>query len=372
MKLSKLAGAILLANLSFGIASVYAADAPTLTSVLGASGVTMSGYVDAAYTHFDTDTTGTVNAFDSGSTNTFSLKQAAITIAKQPTEGFGGLVNLTFGNEADVIASTPTNTTDNFDVTQAFAQYTSGALTVIGGKFVTLSGAEVITATANSNISRSIAFFNAIAYTHTGVRAAYTPMAGVTLYLGSNNGWDTQKDTANKGKTTELGATWTSDMVSVAAQAYSGQETVGTLAATRTLFDTVITVKPTKELSLVLNYDTAKQEKGSAMVAGEDAKWNAIVGYINYQINDKTQSSLRLEQFDDKGGMKLGTVADVNGVAQAQKVQSITLTGAYAAADNFVMRGEIRQDKSNQKAYMKDSKATDKQMYFAVEGIYKF
>ena len=46
MKLSKLTGAIVLANLSLGMASVYAADAPTLKDVLGASGISITGYVD--------------------------------------------------------------------------------------------------------------------------------------------------------------------------------------------------------------------------------------------------------------------------------------------------------------------------------------
>jgi len=60
---------------------------------------------------------------------------------KQPKEGFGGLVNLTVGSDAQVIHSFPEFTSSTtgsmFDVTQAYMQYATGPLTVIAGKFTT-------------------------------------------------------------------------------------------------------------------------------------------------------------------------------------------------------------------------------------------
>ena len=41
---------------------------------------------------------------------------------------------------------------------QAYAQYATGNWTIIGGKFVTLAGAEVIAPTGNTNFSRSLLF----------------------------------------------------------------------------------------------------------------------------------------------------------------------------------------------------------------------
>ena len=394
MKLSRLAGAILLANVSLGMASVYAADAPTLKDVLGASGITITGYVDAAYTHLDAQTyrddgTGSPiatfgpNYFDennSGANNAFALKQASITIAKQPSDGFGALVNLTTGSDATFIHSNGAGAND-YDVTQAFVQYAGSGLTVIGGKFNTLAGAEVIAPTGNTNISRSIAFLNALPFTHTGVRVSYAPASNVTLYLGSNNGWDAQKDT-NKSKTTELGISFTpTDMISAAVYAYSGGE--GSPAQTRTLIDTVITIKPTKELALVLNYDMGQQKEASTnLVTGatENAKWDAINVYVNYQFTDKLRTSLRLEQFNDKGvvfsspgvasSYRLGLT---DGADPVKKVNGVTLTLGYAAADNFELRGEVRQDKADKEVYSEDGTSfTSKQMYFAVEGLYKF
>ena len=394
MKLSKLTGAIVLANLSLGMASVYAADAPTLKDVLGASGISITGYVDAAYTHFDAQTyksdgagspvaASGPNYFDenaSNASNAFAVKQASVTIAKQPSEGFGALVNLTTGTDAEWIHSNGAGAND-FDVTQAFVQYAGSGFTVIGGKFNTLAGAEVIAPTGNTNISRSIAFLNALPFTHTGVRVSYSPASNVTLYLGSNNGWDVQKDT-NKSKTTELGISFTpTEMISAAVYAYSGGE--GSPAQTRSLIDTVITIKPTKELALILNYDMGKQKDASTNLtsgATEDAKWDAINVYVNYQLTDKLRTSLRLEQFNDKGVVfdTVGIPSSyrlvlTHGVEPVKKVKVVTLTLGYAAADNFELRGEVRQDKADKESYSKDGmSATAKQMYFAVEGLYKF
>jgi len=118
-----------------------------------------------------------------------------LTLSALPPEGFGGMVNLTAGSDAKVIGSVGT-TTDEFDVTQAYVHFAKGGLMVIGGKYVTLSGAEVIKSPSNTNFSRSILFGYAIPFTHTGVRAYFTPGGSAaapdgkwTFIAGLNNGW---------------------------------------------------------------------------------------------------------------------------------------------------------------------------------------
>ncbi len=361
MKLSKIACAVALGQLSLGAVMAHAGSAPTLKEVLGASGITVSGYVDAAYTHFDTDANAAgPNYFDSDASNTFRLKQAGLTLASQPTEGFGALLNLTAGTDATHIHSAGGSTSD-VDVTQGFVQYTSGGLTVIGGKFNTLAGAEVISPTGNTNISRSVAFLNSLPFTHTGVRVSYAPTSAVTLYAGYNNGWDQVVD-ANKGKTAELGVSATfSDMLSGAVYAYSGGTGASPTQAL-SLVDVVVTIKPITPLAIVLNYDMDKQK--NALPTG-DAKWTAMNVYFNYQATDKLRTSLRLEQVKDTDGFKSGTVGN--------KISGTTLTVGYAVDPSFELRGEIRRDKSSDaKLYTKDGSATDKEQYFAVEGLYKF
>src|SRR4029077_11481714 len=129
---------------------------------------------------------------------------------------------VTAGKDAGVIHSTPANES-TYDLTQAYLQYATGPLTVIGGKFTTLHGTEVIWSPSNANFSRSI-LFGAVPFTHTGVRATYAAMDTLSLIVGVNNGWDQLVDT-NKGKTLELGITATPiKPLSLAASYYSGKE----------------------------------------------------------------------------------------------------------------------------------------------------
>src|SRR5712691_835292 len=122
--------------------------APTLDKVLEASGISVSGYIDAQYTRANKELEGatpgavSTRVFDSQN-NSFGLHQFGLSVAKQPKEGFGGLVNITAGKDAQVIHSFPGGTTtaaattisvpdtSMFDVTQAYAQYAAGPLTLI-------------------------------------------------------------------------------------------------------------------------------------------------------------------------------------------------------------------------------------------------
>lgn len=376
MLIKPLSQAIILASLT---ATAFA-DTPTIGEVLNASGISVTGYVDAAYTHFDTVKnlvpSDTINYFDHDH-STFDLKQVGITIASQPKEGFGALVNLTAGSDADQIHSIG-GSSSNLDITQAFIQYATGPVTAMAGKFNTLAGAEVIAPTGNSNISHSIAFLNAIPFTHTGVRVAYTPVDILTLYAGVNNGWDQQKD-QNTQKTVELGLSLTpNDIVSWTLQGYSGAEngianvgTPTTHPALRTVIDTVLTVKPIADLSLVLNADAGKQEDPSG-INTPTAKWSSIVGYVNYAFTSEWHSSLRYEVFDDKDGEKLGLVDLNDSTITNKKVKAATLTVGYAPTSHVELRGEVRQDRADNNVFVKGSNPTNKQNYLALEGYYKF
>src|SRR5438876_7839824 len=127
------------------LAQAKPAPVPTLDKVLEASGISVSGYIDAMYAHSDRNQVApafTTRVFDLEN-NSFALRQFGLQVAKQPKEGFGGLVNLTVGKDAQIIHSfpegvttppTPASATSMFDVTQAFLQYAGGPLTLIAGK----------------------------------------------------------------------------------------------------------------------------------------------------------------------------------------------------------------------------------------------
>src|SRR5437660_4459130 len=228
MKKLLIASAVSAAFAAPTVALAQAARAPTLSQVLDASGVNVSGYLQAGYTYANrnVETTGSSNRVFDSQNNSFALPQFGLTVAKQPTRGFGGVVNITAGSDAQAIHAFPETTNpagSMFDITQAYGQYAAGDLTLMAGKFVTLAGTEVIASPSNMNFSRSM-LFGAIPFTHTGVRAGYAVSNTVTLYGGINNGWDQLTD-ANKGKTVELGASITPiKPLTINVTGYSGKE----------------------------------------------------------------------------------------------------------------------------------------------------
>lgn len=347
--------------------------APTITDVLGASGIDISGYVDAAYSRLSGSgafTSGVTNRVFDYEPNAFNLHQAAITVAKQPKEGFGGLVNLTLGKDAKVIKSFDQGTSD-FDVTQAFAQWAGGPFTVIAGKYVTLAGAEVINSTGNTNYSRSILFGYAIPFTHTGVRGTFAVNDMVNLIVGVNNGWDQLKD-ANKQKTVEVGVGVTPNkLFSFTAQGYSGKEQVGgftdTVSGTRNLIDLVGTFNATDQLTFILNFDYGTQENATSLVDGSGikAKWQGVAGYANFQFAEQWRLSFRAEYMDDKDGYRTGVI---------QKWKEATLTVAYLPTKAVELRAEVRGDRSDKASFLDtDGVSTKKtQNSVALQALYKF
>ena len=283
-----------------------ASDKPAESPPISIFGMDFTGYIDAAYSSlsgrgaFNTTPNGPGATFGGPNRvfdykrNSFDLHQVGLTLAAQPKEGIGGLVNVTLGRDADVIAAYATGPSrgdgcnlatgqannggcrkTGYDITQAFVQYATGPATFIGGKYATLAGAELINSTGNTNFSRSILFGFAIPFTHTGFRASYAASDTLTLIGGINNGWDDVKDT-NTSKTVELGVAYAPvKELSLAAQGYFGKERVGGLVntgpeGTRNLFDIIATFNATDKLTLILNYDYATQ--ANAVNGGSNAK----------------------------------------------------------------------------------------------------
>lgn len=373
MMKNKLLNSLILAALAApGV--VMAADAPaapTLSAVLDASGVSVSGDIDVSYSKLSgigQFTSGTNDRVFDYVPNSFTTQAVDVAISKLPAEGYGGSVEVTMGKDASAIASSGTSlgTTQTFDVTQAFVQDAAGAMTVIAGKFNTLAGAEVIKASGNTNFSRSILFGYAIPFTHTGVRATYKVSDAVSLTGGLNNGWDSAADT-NAQKTIELGAALNpTKSFALLASYYSGAES-GAGTGARSLLDLVATFTVSDSLNFVLNYDNGSQD--DAVTVGSKAKWSGLAAYANYQISDPWRVSVRLETFKDDDGSRTGVNLGTGG----QTWKEGTVTVGYAASKSTELRGEIRKDTSDQAAFaFSDGIARKAQNSLALEAVYKF
>ncbi|MHB8743763.1 MAG: outer membrane beta-barrel protein [Sulfuricaulis sp.] len=367
------------ATISACTGAMAADKIPTLGDVLQASGISVDGYFDVSHNDLSTSPgSNTYRVFDTERRG-FNLQMLDLRASSLPADGFGGLAELNYGSDAQVIHSFGTNgftgtpaTTSSFDVSQAYMQYATGPFSVQAGKFVTLAGAEVIRSPDDTNFSRSYLFGYAIPFTHTGVRGNYAPSDAYKFTLGFNNGWDVARksgevaaangQTAN-GATTELGVSATpAKWVSLSGAYYNGSESIGTTTpGIRDVLDLVATFNVTDALNFVLNYDNGKQEHGTS--SGGDAKWNGVAGYANYQFTDQWRLSFRTEKFDDKNGYRTGTT---------QTLKENTLTVAYIPAKSMELRAEYRKDKSDKNVFTDNGNLKATQNSIGLEALYKF
>jgi hypothetical protein len=357
------------------LASAQAPAVPTLDKVLEASGISMTGYVDSAYTHANRDiqTGFSPRVFDSYN-NSFVLHQVGVQIAKQPKSGVGGLVNVTAGRDATIIHSSPDGSTSTFDITQGYLQYASGPLTVIGGKFTTLHGTEVIWSPNNANYSRSL-LFGSVPFTHTGVRGTYALSDSMSFIAGLNNGWDQLVD-SNKGKTLELGVTAAPiKPLTLAASYYGGQEsgTVAGVSGRRSSINLVGSYTVAEPLSVGLEYLRVTQKDAVADGAGgtKDGTYSGIAGYLSWSFMPRMKLSLRAESLNDKDGFRFANAAAIAGTT-GTKHREFTATLGYAVADNLELRGEVRSDRADQAVYTDGANLSKSLLTYAIQGIYKF
>ena len=349
-------------------------------AIFSIGGFDLTGHVDVAYSHlsgFGKFVSGVNDRVFDFKRNDAIFHALDLQLAKTPEEGFGGLLDVTAGKDADTIASYgtiskskgPANGANHyFDVTQAYVHFGAAPFTIIAGKFVTFAGAEVIKSAADVNYSRSILFGYAIPFSHTGVRATWKLSDSLSVFGGVNQGWDAVTD-PNSDKTAEIGATFApSRAASFSAVYYGGKELVTNYPKSdangmRNLVDVVGTFNLSEQMALVLNYDYGTQDKAGA--DGGKAKWQGLAAYLNYQLNDQWRLSARGEYFDDKDGYRTGVI---------QKWKEGTLTVAYMPAKAWEVRAEFRADKSDKDAFLKSDgvTATDTQRSFGLEVLYKF
>ena len=292
--------------------------------------------------------------------NTFTLDLAQLVFNKDAAVGgIGYRLKLSAGETAKYIhASGLGNPGDAFDLTEAYINYVApvgSGLKLQLGKFVTMMGAEVIEAKDNMNYSRGLLFNYAIPFTHTGFMTNYAFSDKVNASLYVVNGWDNFNDEgSSKSYCVSLNVT-PSEQFSAVVNLMNGREKdqqTG-IESPRFISDTVITIKPVKNLTFVINPDYAYQSRSAPN--GGDVRWYGVAGYVKYDFSDLFSASLRGEYFKDSEGARTGT---------AQAAKDITLTPEFRVAKDLIVRPEYRHDWSDQPVFdshngNKDKKSQD-------------
>lgn len=338
--------------------------APSLGAVLAATpGLSITGYVYGSYDYFDTAST-LLRAYDT-KPNGFNANGAAATVAFLPSSGFGGQVTVIGGNDAKAL-----NGSNSLYLNNAFVQYATGGLTLMGGKFGSLAGAEVTNPMNNTTVSRSILFWDMEPGSVTGARASYAVSPALTVIGGVNNGWVSPQP-SNTGKTVELGLTGSpSSLFSYTADYYRGQSPLfgGSTNGVLQLLDLVGTFNVNSALTLGANVDLLSKDDVPLASGGTGTgKSNGLALYASYALTSAWGVAARGEYVDDKDGMVSGT----NGTAN--KLKELTLAVNYTPVKNVKLAAEIRQDKSDAAIFAnKDGTPTTKQNSLELMAVYSF
>jgi hypothetical protein len=310
--------------------------------------------------------------------NSFELDLVQVSLDK-PAEPVGFRIDLDYGRIAHHLGLATRNDLtgafggrDDVEVQQAYIAFTSRlvqGLTVKGGKFVTLAGAEVIEPNLNYTFSRSF-LFGFVPFTHTGLRASYG-VGPLTATFGVNNGWDTTADN-NRGKTLEGQVAFApTSMLSVALTGYYGAELTGMTGPKRTVGDLVVTVKPLPGWVASLNYDAIYDEDIST-VNSASAFSHGVAVTLHYDLTSRVGFTARGEYFRDEDNAKVpaGTKALLAGLTAPTSPGSTitpisatrgatlyegTATVSCKVAGPAEFRVEYRYDASNQNLFESDS-----------------
>ncbi len=342
---------------------------PSIADLLTGSGITATGEVSATYDH--QGFSGSNAQFpQQDSYSTFTLQQAALTVAYQPMTGFGGLVTLlagqniyapNYGAFEAYSGGKAGITSTQVQLAQAYAQWIGGPLTVIAGKYTTLVGAEGLLASGDTNVTRSLLYsFEPV--THTGVRLTYAADSTLNLIVGVNNGFVVSDETsARTDKTLEAGVAWTPNkMFAWTLGGYYGRDTNALgIPATQYIVDTVATWTATSALTVIATADYGHTDQAYD-IKGSGASWYGVAAYVNFAINDTWRVSGRAEYYDDKDGYLTLYNQDYCALGesgceetaiikspQGQNLYEGTVTLGYAPSKNIELRLEGRYDSYN-------------------------
>jgi len=314
-----------------------------------AEGLELGGYVQGSYqynlnkpkTAAGAPTGNQIRVFDQNQPDDFALNAVQLKASKAiGDDNYGYGAKLLFGEDARVLNGNGVFATanDQVYVQEAYAMFSPSklkALTVTGGRFVTLEGVEIIESPLNLNITEGILFGYAMPFSHTGVKANYVISDMINVTAGFVNGWDnanTYLDN-NRGKTAiwQVATTPAKGLIANLQGTY-GPEAANQTHQKRTSLDLVLGYTGIEKLSI---FAEANWGQDKTKNVGTNI-WKGVGVWVGYAASDLINPAVRFETFDDTNG--------ASRTAVATNVSNFTLTNKFVIAKNMFIRAEYRHD----------------------------
>ena len=384
-------------------AAPAAIPAPPSDLVVPAMNIHLKGFIDT-YAQYNPTSAGTTDfrAYDYGA-NSFNINMAQLKLWRPDDDGVGFVLRADFGPGAyasaqnfspgyygalgggHAFASNGTTLEapnaagmpySSFWMEEAYIDFlvpdTHKELEVDAGQFQTLANFEVIQPYANWTASLGYTFLFG-PYTHTGVRMHYAPNATTNLYLGVNNGWNSnfQSNEGSYFQDLELGlvanpVSWlninfsgylgpqvrnmyfdpiffnqyAANSQAVQAQYNNGNANTPTW---RNYGAFVVEVGPFAHVTLVTDESYGWQAQGqisqsTGMPVG-NATWYSSENFLRYDLSDTMDLVARYEVFYDPNGFMTG----IPGTA----INDETVDFQWNFYPNLISRLEYRHDNAN-------------------------
>jgi hypothetical protein len=350
----------------------------------------------------------------------FTLNAIKLVLEKPLGEGdwaAGYRADLLFGQDATQLSRAEGTGSPNFNEASAdgFGTYVEQGYVAfrvpVGngidfkfGRFVALSGYEVIESPANLNFSRGLLFTWALPLAHNGLLASYRFNDMIDAQLGIVNGWNTwATDTEDPSLIWRIGARNSSGNFSAGLSGYYGRARVtdpafpGTVVAGTTklqtaerwLVDGIANFKPTEKVLIGAEALAGNQRATPQTGFGEsNFHWWGMAFYSKVQLSDKVSVAGRAEYLNDSDGYLFDDVHasfdpghNTLGSSNSRfEVWSLTGTLNFDVWKNMLLRFEARYDQASTHDVGSAKTAVgpnqfhpkNDQLTFAVDAIYSF
>jgi hypothetical protein len=276
-----------------------------------------------------------------------------------PVGDIGLRVDVGFGRIADLVDLDPEfgRADDAIVLQQAYVTYRLPLpfqVEILGGKFVTWIGAELIEPHLNNTTSRSWAFGLGAPYTHTGVGLRVSPVEGVCYTQYVVNGWERVEDD-NDAKTLGGSLVLCGDALSLPVTLTLGwvwgAEQPDRDGPKRLLLDGVLLVQPFEALRLGVEVHYGREQEANPADPTRAAAWYGAAGLVTLEPIEDLVLALRVEHFRDRDGARSGVARTLRGVTFALE-KSVAIRRARVG-----VRAEVRSDWSDDRAFPRGSRA---------------
>ncbi len=325
----------------------FAADAPSTAPGGWSDTLKISGHVEAGTTIADPNPSDGINFghLFTDKEGRVALNQAILTVERpidtsSPTVDLGFKLQGMYGSDARYThflreLDGVTGRRNQFDIIEAYGNahlpvLTAGGVDVKAGQFVTLEGAEVISAPGNFFYSHSYIFNFGIPFKHTGILttthagktldiyAGITSGVNTTLWKGDNNG--SPSFHGGIGLNLSGGKLVVYATTSIGPEIPRGTAGVRPNRDLRYLNDVTVIWKIDDKLTSTTDFNYIRDD-------GFKADGGGVAQYLTYAVNDRLGLGIRGEVWRDGDGFFVAAFPGNRDFVNAEKGLPATIIG---------------------------------------------